>query len=299
MIPRQAGWTEAGGRRLWALRMATAPLRTLPTFLIVGAQKGGTTSLYQYLVRHPEIVGAYTKEVHYFDLNHHRGLAWYRAHFPVRDQLWPGSARPRRITGEATPYYLFHPCVPQRVVEVVPGVRVIAVLRDPVRRAFSHYNHERKLGREPLSFREATSRETERLKGEAERMITDPSYRSFAHQHYSYLVRGIYVDQVKRWLDWFPREQLLFLDSDTLFSDPAASVVAVLRFLGLSEQELGPFDVYNAHPYESGLDRQLAAELYRYFAASNRRLNQLLGTDYRWGGAAEPAARAGRTEAGR
>src|SRR5436309_16134274 len=108
----------------------------LPDFIVIGAQKSGTGSLYAYLNGHPDVAGARVKEVHYFDLHYHRGVDWYLDQFPDE-----AAARPR-CTGEASPYYLFHPHAPRRAFDLVPDARLIALLRDPVDRAISHYHHE-------------------------------------------------------------------------------------------------------------------------------------------------------------
>src|SRR5687768_13237463 len=109
-----------------AWRVETAHLRRLPDFLIIGAQRGGTTSLYRYLTEHPEIDPAVRKEIHFFSRHHEQGLDWYRAHFPRRDES--------SLVGEASPNYLVHPDVPARVAAALPRVKLIALLRNPVDR---------------------------------------------------------------------------------------------------------------------------------------------------------------------
>ena len=190
-----------------ASRMVTVPtsrIRSLPDFLIIGGQRCGTTSLYRYLARHPAVVSAVlNKGVHYFDTDYDKGLNWYRSHFPS-DPYKALVARRRNvtrvITGEGSPYYVFHPLAAARIADVLPAVKAILILRDPVTRAHSHYTHELARGFESLSFEEALEREEERLEGEEERMKTDPSYYSFSHQHHSYVARGRYLEQIERWL---------------------------------------------------------------------------------------------------
>src|SRR5436189_26280 len=125
-------------------------MRPLPDFLILGAQKAGTTALYAYLRWHPQVTGPSFKEVSFFDRHYARGERWYRAHLPVRR---------RAVVGEASPSYLFHPLAPERVARMLPEARLIALLRNPVDRAFSHYQHEVALGREQLSFEDALAGE--------------------------------------------------------------------------------------------------------------------------------------------
>jgi|SRR5690242_3518862 len=119
----------------------------LPHFLIIGAQRCGTTSLFEYLARHPDVAPPSAKELHFFDSEYHKGDAWYRERFP--------SLRNGFITGEATPYYIFHPHTPTRVRDWNSKVKLIVLLRNPVDRAYSHYHHEVRLGTESLDFETA------------------------------------------------------------------------------------------------------------------------------------------------
>jgi len=268
---------------LTALRIATGALRVLPDFIIVGAQKCGTSSLYRYLNEHPTVAPAAGKEVHYFDWHFHRGPRWYRAHFPtVLDrELFRLRTGQRLVTGEASPYYLFHPHAPKRVKAMLPDVKLIVLLRDPVERTFSAYHHQVRRGSEPLSFVEAIEREPERLAGEIERLTRDETYRSFTHRHHSYLARGVYVDQLEAWFREFPREQLLVIRSEDFFDDPATIFMAVLDFLGLPHRLPPKFPRFNAAEY-GVMDSTIRRRLTEYFAPFNQRLYDLLGRDFAW-----------------
>jgi hypothetical protein len=262
----------------------TNPLRRLPDFLIVGTQKGGTTFLYRYLGRHPKVRPAATKEVHYFDLNYGKGLGWYRSHFPL-------PAPPGRgfLTGEATPYYLFHPHAPARAARTVPGARLILLLRDPVDRAYSHYQHRVRKGIETLGFEDAVEAEGERLRGELERMLQDERYVSFNHQHFSYLSRGVYADQIPAWAERFGEDRMLVLKTEDLFERPAPAFRRVLDFLGLPPWRPRSFKVRDSGsgaegsaerypPMNPGTRRRLAG----HFRPHNARLYEYLGRDLGW-----------------
>jgi hypothetical protein len=252
---------------------ATATLRPLPDFLIIGAQKAGTTALYAYLRWHPEITGPSFKEVSFFDRHFVRGETWYRAHLP---------ARPRgRLVGEASPSYLFHPLAPERVRTTVPDARLIAILRNPIDRALSHYQHEVSLGREELSFEEAIDREEERMRGEVERMVRDPSYFSFAWWNHTYLARGRYAEQLAGWFTVFPRDQLLVLFSEDLLEQPSKTYERVLDFLGATRHELGSYPRIFTQEY-GGMSPATRARLERYFAEPNRQLAEMLDREPPW-----------------
>jgi hypothetical protein len=257
-----------------ALRRVGAGNRPLPRFLIVGAAKAGTTSLHEHLCEHPRVAAPRAKEVHYFDFSYRRGSGWYRAHFP--------RAGAGEISGESTPYYLFHPAVPERVARDLPGVKLIAILRDPIDRAFSHHNHETASGYESLPFEQAIAAEPERLRGEEEKLLRSPGYRSYSHQHHSYLARSRYAEQVERWLRYFDRDDLLILSAEDLFTRPAETVEAAQRFLDLEPSvpaDLSPRNNRSYSPIAPELRQRLQAEMEPH----NQRLFEIAGRDFNWG----------------
>jgi hypothetical protein len=280
--PERARQVAKRAARAWT--RPTAGLRVLPDYLILGAQRAGTTSLHRYLIQHPA-VGCllHTKGVHYFDTAYDRSLSWYRSHFPTRAyRSWLRRRHGLELrTGEASPYYLFHPAVPHRVARDLPEVRLIVLLRDPVQRAFSHYQHEVARGFEQLPFEQAIDREPERLVGETERLLADPAYCSFSHQHHSYLARGRYLEQLQAWRSLFPPERLLVLSSEELWTDPTTAFKRVLEFLELPAWSPPSFEVHNAHTYDA-MDGRTRARLVEHFAAANRALYDDLGVDYGW-----------------
>lgn len=266
------------------LRARTSHFRFLPQFIIVGGQRCGTNSLYEYLVGHPNVAPAFPdQEVHFFDVNFHRGLNWYRGHFPTRAtakaaRLTSGSGL---ITGESSPYYMFHPVAPERIAQTLPDVKLLVLLRNPVDRAYSHYHHELARGYETLSFEEAIEQEADRLQGEVDRMRAHRSYNSFNHQHFSYLTRGEYVSQVETLFSYFPQESILVLISEQFFADPAGAYARVLRFLGLAPIALSAYPKHNPGRY-ADMDPEIRERLMEHFAQVNDRLYRFLDLDYRW-----------------
>ena len=166
---------------------------------------------------------------------------------------------------------------------MIPNVKLILLLRNPVDRAYSHYHHEVSMGVETLSFEEAIDREDERLKGEWERMLEDEGYYSFNHQHYSYLSRGIYVDQVKVWMELFSRKQILILKSEDFYANPANAFGRTLQFLELPRWEPVEYGRYNSISYPP-MDATVRRRLLDYFEAHNQRLYEYLGTNFGWDG---------------
>ena len=271
----------------FATARPTASLRPLPDFLVIGAQRSGTTSLYRYLSRHPAVAPVlFGKGVHYFDIQYGRGPDWYRSHFPTSAYR---AYRRRRIgvepiTGEGSPYYLFHPLAAQRIAETLPGVRAIVLLRDPVRRAFSHYNHERDRGFEDLSFEDALRAEADRLDGEEERLRSDPSSTSYSHQHHSYQARGEYLSQLRRWTGMVALDRTLVLISEEFFADPERAYRTTLRFLGLPIRSLQRYERANSRPSDP-MSETARAILGERFEGPNRDLSAFLGRELPWSGA--------------
>ena len=256
---------------------ATSSFRLLPDFVIVGAQRAGTTSLYKYLVEHPDVGRVRLgKGVHYFDTNAERSMSWYRSHFPVDPSRIPFRNRPTHV-GEGSPYYMFHPECPRRIHEALPDVKVIAILRDPVERAHSQWVHETARGFETMPFQEALQAEQERLAGQ-EALLVEPTGRSFEHQHHSYIARGQYGPQVQRLWEVFGQDRTLVLSATQLFAGPATTYAATLSFLGLTPHE-ATYEVHNARSYAK-LDPATEAYLSEKFGESNEWLVETLGADF-------------------
>lgn len=260
-------------------RIWTSALRVLPDFLILGAQKAGTTSLHAYLSEHPAIAPALAKEIHFLDYNYERGEGWYRAHFPTYFERWGGKFR---ITGEGSPYYLFYPHAAWRAKHLMPNAKLIVLLRDPVERAYSHYHHQVRLGLEELSFDDALEQEAARLDGEFEKILADPEYYSFRYQNYSYLARGMYATQLEHWFRYFSRSQFLILPSQEFYHDTAGTFARVLDFLRVPRWQPETFGASNTGWYEK-MDADTRTRWSEFFAPHNARLYELLKVDFGWG----------------
>jgi hypothetical protein len=225
------------------LARPTAPWRATPDFLVVGAQRSGTTTLYKLLAAHPAVrFPRLTKSVHWFDVAYHRSPNWYRAGFPLRSSIEQASRETgaRVVVGEAAPYYGFHPFAPGRIAEQLPEVRLVMILRDPVTRAWSQFHHERARGWEPLSdFGAAIEAEEARLAGAEEVLAGRPGHHH-AHQHQSYVARGRYDEQIRRLWDAVGRDRVLVLYTEDLERDPGPTLDALHDFLGVARRQVEP-----------------------------------------------------------
>ncbi len=269
-------------------RGMSSRLRLLPDFLVIGTQRGGTTALYHYLKTHPGIHSVTTTDTHFFDKKFHKGLDWYRAHFPTRfEKVYTQRiSRQSFVTGEASSSYLSYPHAPRRVAQVLPQVKLIVLLRNPVDRAYSQYYHTCELGYETLPFEQAIQAEVARIGSEREKILEDEHYYSDAYKHQSYLSRGIYVDQLQSWLALFPREQFLILKSEEFYADPVTTFKQVSAFLDLQDVEpqlrKQEYKYYAHNTYYSGMDSALRQRLLEYFAPHNARLYEFLGINFGW-----------------
>lgn len=271
--------------------VATSSRRPPPDFLIAGTKKGGTTSLMNWLVQHPHVSRMFPpaqklKSSHYFDINYHRGERWYRSHFPsasTRQRAERRAGGGPVVVGEASPYYMFHPAVPQRVRETMPGVKVIMLLREPVSRAYSNYWDRRAAGTEDLeTFELALAAEPERMATvDQAALLGDPRYYSFHHDNHTYLARGRYVEHLHTWLNVFPRHQLLIIPAERMFKDPDAVFGEVERFLGIPAYTGLTLQPYNER-HRSSMNAATRQSLTAYYRPHNTALYETLGEDLGW-----------------
>jgi Sulfotransferase domain len=275
----EAGRPSKGSPKTSRMGEGEVQFGALPDFLILGTEKGGTSTLYWALCQHPLVEPATKKEVHFFDSRRwfDKGVGWYQSQFPAP----PPSGNGRKaIAGEASPYYLLHPHVPRRASTTVPDAKLIALLRNPVDRAYSAYRHKVRRGQETLSFEDALAAEEERTSDELEKMLADDSYRSRAYPLYSYQARGIYVDQIKRWHEHFDPDQLLVLKSENYFVDPKGTIGRVHEFLGLPKSDV-VIERRKKQPYQP-MDSTTRRRLEAYFEPHNQRLYDYLDVDFGW-----------------
>jgi Sulfotransferase domain len=259
-----------------------------PEYLIVGTKRGGTTALAAWVNQHPQVAPSRSnKGTHYFDINYPRGPQWYFSRFEKPRDGW-------LITGEASPYYMYHPAAPQRIAATLPDVKLIAVLRDPVERAWSHYNYEVIRGHESETFERALDLEPQRLSGERERLLSDPAYPGLSYRHHGYLERGHYAEQLGLIYAEFPRDRVLVLTSEQMRTEPHALLTRVWEFLGVEQVQLESLADYNellkkkaepnrdANHRTRSLPPELRTRLSDYYRPWNEKLTDLTGTDFGW-----------------
>ena len=236
-------------------------------FLGVGAQKAGTSALDAYLRTHPGLCMAKVKEVHLFDDSQtffQRTLGGYAAY---HRQFTPASST--QLIGEITPAYMYWNEAPRRIWEYNPAMRLIAVLRNPITRAFSHWNMERDRGLDPLAFWDALHAETERCRASL----------PYQNRRFSYVDRGFYTEQLRRLSAFFPAKQILVLRSDDLRRDPNSTIDCVFDFLGVDRLPPLPSREVHVRPYTARMSQREWEYLRDVFEFEIRALERTLEWD--------------------
>ena len=246
-----------------------------PDFLLIGAMKSGTTSLFNYICQHPAVLRPKSKELHYYD-NRRYGtwtLEDYLEQFPEKPQGF--------ITGEATPFYLRHKHAPEWVANDFPDVKLIAVLRNPVERAYSHYQQRFRKGKEGKEFLEVLKIEDETMADALLVDIKDPVYKAKFPDSYSYLSRGLYCEQLTNWEKRFPKDRFHVLITEDLLASAKDELAKIFVHL-----QLTPTDVHNKvevntsdYPQMPNSARQW---LENYYDQPNAELSKHLGRKLPW-----------------
>ncbi|NEP44043.1 MAG: tetratricopeptide repeat protein, partial [Okeania sp. SIO2H7] len=242
-----------------------------PNFIIIGTVKGGTTSLYNYICQHPQVLPATEKEVRFFNKQFERGKDWYFAHFP---SIPEGE---QFLTGEASPTYIYEDEVAARMAASIPDIKLIAMLRNPADRAISHYYMLKKLGQENRSLERAIAGEMEVLSKVTNRSLEELSFRD----KMGYLKCSLYVYFLQEWAKLFPKNQLLILKSEDLYRQPEQTMKQVFDFLGLSNYENGDYQNYFPGDYPQ-VNEDIQQELSRFFQPHNRKLEVFLKRKLNW-----------------
>jgi tetratricopeptide (TPR) repeat protein len=241
-----------------------------PDFIIPGASKSGTSSLYYYLGRHPQILLSHIKEIDFYWKHYDQGIDWYLAHFPTltdQDDF---------LTGEATPNYLRFPQVAQRIKDTFPQVKIILLLRNPADRAISWHYHKLNTGLTNQNLADAIAEEIDRLATVTETEIINTGFYNPDN-----ILSSLYIYKIKPWIELLGREQFLILKSEDFYQDPLKNMSEVFDFLGLPNCPLDNYPKVNAGSYNQ-VDLELRETLVNYFAPYNQQLEDYLGMKFNW-----------------
>lgn len=223
------------------------------------------------------------KQIHFFDRYFDRQVFWYKVCFPfVWEKFFVEKIQRKKFsTGEATAHYINHPLAPKRVADTLPNVKIIVMLRNPVDRAYSHYQMEFNNKNEDLSFEDAMSEEPNRIKGEIEKLEKNPSYNSKNFPHRAYVDSSKYVNQLEKWFEYFPIEQFHFVKTEDFKINPSKIYNETLEFLGLPKHELGEYKKIRERKYEK-MNPTTRKDLLEFFKPYNDRLYKMTGKNFQW-----------------
>jgi len=258
----------------------TSPLRVLPDLIVIGVVRGGTTSLYHYLSQHPCIAKSAYDELGFFDSNFHLGLNWYRSLFPTTfEKNRIKSKYGHFMTYDVTPFYIYNPHVAQRILDVLPHVKIISILRNPVDRAYSNYYLGVRSGDEKRTFENTIDSDLKLIQEHENDSKNDNYFEQIIGK--SYLARGFYAEQLQLWMDKFPKEQLLVISSEDLASKTADTLTTIFDFLGLPNHKIKDLTKRNEAKYPP-MNPDTRKTLVEYFKPHNEKLYSLLGRRFDW-----------------
>ena len=237
-----------------------------PDFIIIGATKCGTTSLFSYLNQHPKILSPHRKEINFFNHNFDLGIPWYLSQFPAIADF------PEFITGEASPFYIYNEQVMDRIKQLFPNIKLIAMLRNPIERTISEYYHAANHGIEKRSLAELIEIETEQLATMSRRE---------AMETFGYLKNSIYIEKISKWIDTFPQKNILIIQSESFFEDTASIMKEVFQFLNLPYQESDRLIPCNVGTYPT-VSKEIRQKLKEFFIPYNQELEEYLDRKFNW-----------------
>jgi len=262
-------------------RNLTSSSRVLPDFIIIGAGRAGTTALYTYLIQHPSIITASTDndepvaDLHFFEYMISDKISWYKSHFPRK-------SKNSFVTGEFTSTYMYHKNVPERIFNLIPKIKLIVILRNPIDKAYSTYNQQSHFNEVTSSFEETIKAEFARIdlnKNHIEYTNNNPNFDNYVE--YNIIRHGIYFNYLEKWLKIFPKKQIFVVDSNELENFPQQTLNKVFEFLNLSPHEIPNLAKVNVGKY-SPMTESTRESLIEFYKPHNAKLNNLLGTNFDW-----------------
>lgn len=244
------------------VRLTTASLRAKPTFLIVGVQKSGTSILYEYICQHPKIKQAFTKKIERIFGKYTEEMVHHSSNYPI--------IKNDEITGDARQDYSFQPNAGKNLKNILPNVKPIFIIRNPVQRTLSQYNMNKRMNNEILSLEEALEIEDERIKNEWEKIIKNPNHNRRILWNYSYKSKSIYVNYIPEWLEVFP--EVLIIKFEALLEDPQRVLSKVFEFLKIDDFLIKE----KLYKYKTHKNQKLE----EFFSPYNKKLNDILGSEF-------------------
>ena len=273
----QRVYHELYKRHFYAL---TGPIRSLPDFIIIGTVRSGTTSLYYNLCEHPCIISAAYDELGFFDSNFNLGLNWYRSFFPtILHKYFVKICKKYALTGEDTPFYIWNPIAANRILKLIPKVKLIVLFRNPIDRAHSNYHLGIRSKSESLSFEEAIKSELKLLE-DTQGWNLDTDMEKYTIPR-SYIAKGIYSSQLKIWFNLFSQKQLHIVSTEEFSCNPQETLDKIFKFLGVPKYKIKNLQKYKVANYPE-MKPETRKFLIDYFKPHNQQLYNMLNRKFDW-----------------
>ena len=258
----------------------SAPFRVLPNFLVIGVGRGGTTSLYEYLGQHNCITKSAYDEIGYFDDNVHLGINWYRSMFPTTFHKKKIIAKYGNfLTFEVTPWYIRKPWITERIQDIVKNVKIIAVLRNPIDRTYSHYHLALRDNTISKSFDEIVDQDIDILK-KSSSLDRDKNYFNNVVQN-SFVARSFDAEQLDHWFKMFNKKNRWTVSSESLSKNTQNTLNIIFSFLNLNHQNIPNLEKMNVGKYPP-MSNTIHKKLFDYFYEYNEKLFDLIDERYDW-----------------
>ncbi len=260
-------------------RYFTSSIRILPSFIIVGAVRCGTTSLYYDICEHSCVLPASYDEIGFFDSNYELGINWYKSMFPTKFKMKKIESKTGIcITGEDTPFYFWDKKSIERIKKDIPKIKLIILLRNPIDRAYSNYHLGVRLGSESLSFEDSIKKEIELL--EKNNDFESDKIEKFLRPR-SYIAKGLYYQQIKNWFDIFSKDQILILNTENLSVNPHQTLKQIFNFLNLPNEKIQNIQNRKVGNYQK-MNENTREYLKKLFQPHNEKLFKILGREFEW-----------------
>ena len=251
----------------------TSSFRVLPDFLVIGSKRCGTTSLYEYLGQHPCIKKSSHDHIGFFDDNFHLGMGFYKSFFPtIFEKMFFEFKNGKLLTNDVTSSYIQNSQTATKIFQTLPNTKIIAILRNPIDRAYSEYNLDLRANPDIQSFETI-------IQNEIDNMGNKNDDEVIKNKHY--LKKGIYFDQLKPWFKLFPKKNILILSTEKFGKDTNNIFNIIFEFLNLEN-----YNIENSKRMQKGtytkLNSKTREKLLKFYKLKNNQLYDLINEKFDW-----------------
>tara|TARA_B100000586_G_scaffold21996_1_gene14543 strand:+ start:1374 stop:2246 length:873 start_codon:yes stop_codon:yes gene_type:complete len=265
-------------RHIFAL---SSGVRVLPDFIVIGVGRGATTTLHHNLSKNPCVFSAAYDEIGFFDENYHLGEDWYRSLFPTKyTKNKTIKDHNHFLSFEVTPSYIRKPWAARRIKQVLPHAKLIAILRNPVDRTYSHYNMGVNESNEQRSFEDVIKKDLIELKKFKNSNTKSDDYFKTVVEN-SFLARGLYVEQLKIWFKIFDKKQIHITTTENLAMNPDKTFSEIFNFLEIPDYKIPKLENKRKGNYLP-MSKEMKIQLSNYFKPYNEELYELIEQKFNW-----------------